>query len=288
MRFIHAAVAAAAFIIAADAAAAGVIENPQPNAIESGITAITGWNCQAGQITLQVDNAAPVVAPYGSLRGDTAQVCGGKVDTGFSYLLNYNNLSIGQHTLRAYADGVLFDTVTFNVVTLGAEFLSGKSGEYWLNNFPDYGTRTRITWQQSKQNFTITATDTMVAALDGTYFGGITVTNSGCSTSSNNGTFAEFDRFTVTFGANSVLQIVTVNPSNVTCTYNGTAFYTPNGGDIVVFNGSFSCGTGAQGVWTSDRMVFDPLGMLGNITLRYTVGETCNAAARFGGARLPS
>jgi len=287
MRFIQTALWAGALIFGAEAEAAGVIENPQPNAVESGITAITGWNCQAGQITISIDNGTPIVVPYGSLRGDTAQVCGGKVDTGFSYLLNYNTLSVGQHTVRAFADGALFDTVTFTVINLGSEFLTGKSGEYWLNNFPDYGTRTRVTWQQSKQNFAITATDTMVGALDGTYFGGITVTNSGCATPSNNGTFAEFDRFTVSFGANSALQIVTLNPSNITCTYNGTAFYTPNGGDLVVFNGAFSCGTGAQGVWTSDRMVFDPLGMLGNLSLRYTVGETCNAAARVGGARLP-
>ena len=288
MGLIRAAIAAAVLSFSANAAAAGAIENPQPNAVESGITAVTGWHCPAAQITLSIDNGAPFVAPYGSQRADTGQVCGGKTDNGFAYLLNYNTLPVGQHTLRAFADGVMFDTVTFSVVNLGAEFLTGKSGEYWLNNFPDYGTRTRVAWQQSKQNFTITGTDTMVAGLDGTYFGGITVTNSDCTTASNNGTFAEFDRFTVTFGANSALQIVTVNPANITCTYNGTAFYTPSGGDIVVFNGGFSCGNGAQGVWASEKMVFDTLGMLGNIMLRYTVGETCNAAARFGGARFPS
>ena len=43
--------------------AAGAIENPQPDATESGIGVISGWNCQASAITIQVNNAAPVVAP---------------------------------------------------------------------------------------------------------------------------------------------------------------------------------------------------------------------------------
>jgi hypothetical protein len=284
MRFIQTAAAAGALILAAEAAALGVIENPQPDAIETGIAAITGGNCQANQITLQLDGATPVVAPFGSLRADTAPVCGGRMDTGFSYLLNYNTLSTGSHTLRAFADGVLFASVTFTAINLGGEFLTGKSGEYWLNNFPEYGRRTRVTWQQSSQNFTITGSDTLVAPIAGTYYGGITVTNSGCSTPANNGSFFEVDRFTIAFGANSALQIQAANSAS-SCTYNGTAFYAPSGGEIIVSNGTFTCSNGLQGTWSSDRILFDPVGLLANIAIKYTVGETCSAAAHFGGAR---
>ncbi|MEP6702120.1 MAG: hypothetical protein ABJB04_03955 [Betaproteobacteria bacterium] len=284
MRMIRQAALAAGIALTPAVFAAGVIENPQPNSIETGITAITGWNCQANQITIQIDNGPQLVAPYGSLRGDTAQVCGGNTSTGFSYLLNYNTLPIGAHTIRAFADGVMFSTVTFNATNIAGEFLSGKTGEYYLNNFPGYGTRSRVTWQQSKQNFTITGTDAMVAPIDGTFFGGITVTNSGCSDSSNNGSFFEVDKFTVTFGANSALQVTAAN-SATSCDYAGTAFYTPNGGYITVSNGAFTCTNGLQGTWTSDRMSFDPDGVIANLAIKYTTGETCNAVARFGGAR---
>ena len=284
MRFNHRALALAGLVLSANAAAVGSLENPQPDAIETGITAITGWNCQANQITLRIDGGAPVVAPYGSLRADTGQICGGKIDTGFSYLINYNTLSPGQHTIQALADGVLFATVTFNTINLGGEFLTGKAGEYWLNNFPDYGKRARVTWQQSRQNFSISTTDTAVAPIDGTFYGGITVTNSGCTTPSNNGSFFEVDKFTVSFGAQSVLTIVAANSAS-SCTYAGTAFYTTNGGDIQVPNGNFSCSNGLQGTWSSYRILFDPVGILANVSMKFTALETCNAAAHFGGAR---
>ena len=276
--------AAAGSLLATGAFALGTIENPQPDAIESGITAITGWNCQAGQITIQIDDGPLLVAPYGSQRADTSQVCGGQINTGFSYLINYNTMPIGQHTIRAYADGVQFASVTFIVINLGGEFLTGKAGEYYLNNFPDYGKRTRVTWQQSKQNFVVTSTDTTVAPLDGTYYGGVVSTNTECTTSTNNGTFFEADRFTVTTGANSALKIESAN-SAATCTYNGTALYSTNGGDIVVQNGTLGCNNGLQGTWTSDRMTFDPIGLLANLNIKFTVGETCSTAAHLGGAR---
>jgi len=278
------ALALASLALSANALAIGSIENPQPNSIQTGITAITGWDCQATQITLQIDGGAPIVAPYGSLRADTNSTCGGRINTGFSYLINYNTLSQGQHSLQAFADGVLFASTTFNTINLGAEFLSGKNGEYYLNNFPDYGKRARVTWQQSTQNFTITATDTAIAPIDGTYYGGIVVTNSGCTTSTNNGGFFEVDAHTVTFGAQSVLTIMSANSSG-SCTYQGTAFYTPNGGDIQVPSGTLSCTNGLQGNWSSNRLVFDPIGFLGDIALKYTAGETCTGAAHFAGGR---
>jgi len=265
--------------------AAGAIENPQPNSIQTGITAITGWNCSAHAITLRIDDGPPIVAPYGSLRADTAATCGGNINTGYAYLINYNTLSAGAHTLQALADGVPFATITFNTISLGGEFLSGKNGEYWLNNFPDYGKRSRVTWQQSTQNFTVTASDTNVPALDGTFYGSTLVNNSGCTNPQNNGAFLEApDVFTITYGGASVLNVV-ARASQSTCTYAGTALYSTSGGDILVADGQFACSTGAQGTWTSDRMTFDAIGLLANLQLKYTVGETCTATARFAASR---
>jgi hypothetical protein len=271
-------------MLSLNAFAIGTIENPQPDAIETGITAITGWNCQASQITLRIDGGPPIVAPYGSLRGDTSKACGGRIDTGFAYLLNYNTLPPGPHTLQAFADGDLFASTTFNSINLGAEFLIDKTGEYYLNNFPEYGKRARVTWKQSTQNFSITGIDTAIAPIDGTYYGGIVVTNSGCTTATNNGGFFEVDAHTVSFGAQSELSIVSANTGG-SCTYRGTAFYTPNGGDIQVPAGTFTCTNGLQGTWTSNRLVFDPIGFLGDVVLKFTVGETCTGAAHFAGAR---
>jgi len=272
------------FVVCGGAVAAGSLENPQPGSIESGIGVISGWNCQATTITIQIDNAPPVAAPYGSLRADTSTVCGGNVTTGFSYLINYNTLTTGAHTIKAFADGVMFGTATFNVVNLGSEFLSGKAGEYFLYNFPDYGTRTRVTWQQSKQNFVVTGSDTQIAPIDGTYFGAITSVNTGCTTASNNGSFFEVDRFTVTYGAQALLTLIAANSAS-SCTFSGTAFYTTNGGDIIVPTGNFSCTNGLRGTWASDRMQFDPVGLLVNLTTKYTVGETCSTVSHIGGAR---
>ena len=178
----------------------------------------------------------------------------------------------------------MFGTASFNVINLGSEFLSGKAGEYFLHNFPVYGTRTRVTWQESKQNFIITGSDTQVAPIDGTYFGAITSINTGCTTASNNGNFVDFYRVTVTFGAQGVLSLVAANQAS-SCTFAGAAFFTNSGGFIVVPSGDFSCTNGSHGTWASDRMQFDPVGLLVNMTTKYTVGETCSTVSHIGGAR---
>ncbi len=267
-------------------AAGSSLENPQPGSIESGIGVISGWYCPAAAITIQIDDAAPIPAPYGSLRGDAAASCDGVVATGFSYLINYNTLVAGPHTIKAFADGVLFGTTTFNVVNLGSEFLTDRTGEYYLHNFPDYGKRTRVTWQQSKQNFVVSGSDTQVAPVEGTYFGAVRTVSSGCTTPSNNNTFTDFDEFTVA-GNGALLTLTTTSRTiaNSACTFSGNANYTPNGGEIVVLAGNFACTNGLQGTWASERMVFDTVGMLVRMTTRYTVGETCTTVNQIGAAR---
>lgn len=266
-------------------AAESALENPQPGATESGISAITGWYCPAAAITVQIDDMAPFAVPYGSGRGDTAVRCGGAVNNGFSYLFNYNTLAPGAHIIKAFADGVPFATANINVVTLGAEFLAGKAGEYILNNFPDYGKRTRVTWQESKQNFVVTGTDAQTPPIDGQYLGGLATVNTGCATAGNNGPHFDVNVYTLTYGAQSLLTMIWENPAAVKCTFTGTAYYTTAGGEIVVPAGTFSCGNALSGTWSAERMVFEATGMLATLTLKYTGGETCTASARIGAAR---
>ena len=116
------------------------------------------------------------------------------------------------------------------------------------------------------------------------FFGAITSVSTGCTTPANNGSFFEVDRFTVVFGALGALTIEAANQSS-TCTYAGTAFYSTNGGDIIVPSGTFSCSNGLQGTWASDRIQFDPIGLLANITTKYTASESCATVGHIGAAR---
>lgn len=129
----------------------GMLENPKPGSFTSGIGTISGWVCSANRIDLQVDGSIVVQSPYGSLRGDTQGVCG-DANNGFGYLVNWNDLRPGQHTLVALADGVEFGRATFTISTFGESFVTGASGTYTV---PFNGRNVTIQWQESLQNFII-------------------------------------------------------------------------------------------------------------------------------------
>ncbi len=78
-------------------------------------------------------------AAYGTIREDTASVCG-NTNNGFGLLFNWNRLGDGVHTARALADGREFGRARLLVTTLGEEFLTGVSGAYRLPDFPRQGT----------------------------------------------------------------------------------------------------------------------------------------------------
>ena len=134
-----------------------LLENPQPGSFQSGIGVISGWACEAGQITIEIDGT-PVQAAYGTSREDTRAVCG-DANNGFGFLFNWNLLSSGPHIVRALADGQEFANVTITVATLGAEFLTGVARNERLLNFPEGGADIIVAWQQSLQNFVITSVD---------------------------------------------------------------------------------------------------------------------------------
>ena len=112
---------------------AAVLENPTPQSFRSGISAISGWACDAEEIVIEI-NGEPLTAAYGTVRGDTAEVCG-DTDNGFSLLWNWNNLGDGVHSARALIDGVPFAQSCVTVTTFGDEMLGDEEKETFTQEF---------------------------------------------------------------------------------------------------------------------------------------------------------
>lgn len=136
-----------------------ILENPQPGSSQSGVGVISGWACEAQTIEISFDGGPRLQAGAGTLRADTAGVCG-DTNNGFGLLYNWNLLGDGPHTVTAYADGVEFTQVTVTVTTLGEEFRRGLSREVTVPDFPEVGTDTVLTWQEAQQNFVIASAAT--------------------------------------------------------------------------------------------------------------------------------
>src|SRR5262245_52965363 len=132
------------------------LENPRAGSFQSGIGVISGWACEATVIEIVIDDLPPLQAGYSTTREDTRAICD-DANNGFSLLWNWNLSGPGLHRIQAFADGRRFADVTFTVTSLGAEFLSGASGTYTLENFPQSGTNVTVRWQESIQNFAISA-----------------------------------------------------------------------------------------------------------------------------------
>jgi hypothetical protein len=134
-----------------------LLENPQPGSFQSGIGVVSGWACEASEITVEIGGVV-LQAAYGTSREDTRRVCG-DANNGFGLLFNWNLLGNGVHTVRALADGQEFASATVTVTTFGVEFLTDAARSERLLNFPAGGTDVIIAWQQSLQNFVIARVD---------------------------------------------------------------------------------------------------------------------------------
>lgn len=170
---------------------------------------ISGWNCTANTIRIEIDGQSLGNAGIRTGRGDTASICG-RSDTGFSLLFNYNSLSPGAHTLKFYADGALIETRQFNSVQSGGtEFLSGASKSVTVSDFPSTGRSATLQWSQAKQGFTVTdvqggtttpATpsnpNASVSLLRGSYYQTIISSVTGSSCPASGGT--SYESITVT------------------------------------------------------------------------------------------
>ncbi|NJN45262.1 MAG: hypothetical protein HC808_00775 [Candidatus Competibacteraceae bacterium] len=80
------------------------LESPQQGSLESGISLIRGWVCDADLVEIQIDDREPQPVAYGTNRSDTREVCD-DVDNGFGFTVNWNNYGDGDHTLKLFVDG---------------------------------------------------------------------------------------------------------------------------------------------------------------------------------------
>ena len=126
-----------------------------PNSFQSGIGVISGWVCTADTVEIEL-NGAVQAAAYGTERLDTQGACG-DTDNGFGVLFNWNLLGDGEHEVVASADGTELSRTTVRVTTLGEEFVRDAVGECTVADFPHPGETVTLTWQESSQNFVITA-----------------------------------------------------------------------------------------------------------------------------------
>ena len=137
-------------------AGVGVLENPGPDSFQSGLGVLSGWVCEADTVELEIGHLGRQVAAYGTERRDTLAVCGDS-DNGFGLLFNWNLLGDGEHEVVAYIDEVELGRATVRVTTLGTEFLRDAAGECVVADFPMEGETVTLEWQQTSQNFVITA-----------------------------------------------------------------------------------------------------------------------------------
>ena len=133
-------------------------ENPQPGSFQSGLSVLSGWVCEADSVVFEIedDPLGTFPAAAGTVRPDTESECDGQTDTGFGLLYNWNRLGDGMHTVRLVVDGVVVDTRTVTVTTLGEEFRRGLAHTAEVTDFPSPGEVVTVEWQEAQQNFVMT------------------------------------------------------------------------------------------------------------------------------------
>lgn len=141
------------------ALALGLQENPPEGmtSVLAGVTVISGWRCNPGQITVRFDGGPPFALASGTPRNDTAGPCGNSGRNGYGALYNVNLLGDGTHVARFYDDGSQFVQVTFEVVTLGSAFAKGLAGNAIVPDFPIPGEAIMLRWVEGLQDFQIAA-----------------------------------------------------------------------------------------------------------------------------------
>ena len=135
----------------------GNLEVPASGATMSGIGLISGWHCDAVEISVIIDDEPPQLAGYGTDRNDTLEPCD-DADNGFGMLFNFGLLESGAHTIRVLADGVEFDRARFDSLRLSTgSFSTDIEGSVEVSDFPKPGHTTTLRWDESSQRFSITS-----------------------------------------------------------------------------------------------------------------------------------
>lgn len=131
-------------------------DNPVDGSVESGIGVISGWHCTASAVRIEIDGNDIGNAGSGTRMLGTSPVCG-HPDTGFSLLYNWNNLASGDHTVKAYADGVLIGSKSIRTIkSAGQQFATGLTKAIVVPDFPAKGQSATLEWRQTKQSFVVT------------------------------------------------------------------------------------------------------------------------------------
>ena len=143
----------------------GRLETPAPGSFQSGRGVISGWVCDAAEVSVEIDGT-PYPVAYGLERLDVAAVCETPAP-GFGLSLDWNRLGPGDHEVVALANGAEFGRATVRVTTLGAAFrrdagtafVRGLAGACVVDDFPAPGEAVHLEWQEATQNFVITGVE---------------------------------------------------------------------------------------------------------------------------------
>ena len=135
---------------------AAVLESPNQGVNLSGIGFISGWKCDATNITVTIDDGEHLPVAMYQERSDLQEVCG-SIRHGFIKQVNWAwpIISDGEHVVVAYDEGVEFDRVEFTVGTLGEEFPTGLERRIVVDEFPSPTEQTVMEWNESTQHFEV-------------------------------------------------------------------------------------------------------------------------------------
>ena len=135
---------------------AAFLESPAPQAVVSGIGFISGWKCDAGNITVRFNGGESIPLVYGSQRRDVREAGACTHDrAGFVAIWNWAHLEDGEHEAVAYDNGVEFGRSRFTVGSTGEEFLRDVRRVVVVDGFPAPGERALLEWNESTQHFEI-------------------------------------------------------------------------------------------------------------------------------------
>lgn len=150
-------------VLAGSPAWAATLESPAHKATLSGLGFISGWKCNAGNITVTINDGGHIPVATGQPRDDTRIACGTTLN-GFITQMNWALLGDGEHSIVAYDDGVKFASAVFTVVTAGEPWLPDAAGECVVPDFPAPGENASFAWNTSTQHLELTDVGSHVAA----------------------------------------------------------------------------------------------------------------------------
>ena len=141
-----------AVVLTATPGWSATLESPARGALLSGLGFISGWKCNARNITVRINGGAAIPVAMRQPRADTRSACSGATNNGFIAQMNWALLGDGEHSIIAYDNGVQFASATFEVVTLDEEFVEDAEGVFEMRNFPNQGDTATFEWNESTQH----------------------------------------------------------------------------------------------------------------------------------------